>query len=92
MGRKKPRKRKRKGKRKRGRTYRKCFVFGKVGIVVIVCNKISECGGNECRVSRKFIKEGYDVVCVNPKYDRSVDEVVEEELKLRELIGSLKTG
>jgi len=62
----------------------KSFVYNNVGIVIIYCPRISDCP-HFCSTFRKYDKQGYDIICLNPKFYKpeDVDKILREELNKR---------
>lgn len=63
-----------------GRVRSKVFEGRK--FVVLVCPRISSCR-RSCATARRFEKEGYGVLCLNPKYfaEGNEEEALEEMLE-----------
>ena len=62
----------------------KSYVFKDKNIVIIFCPRISSCP-NFCSTFRKYDKQGYDIVCLNPNFYKpeDLDKILREELKRR---------
>jgi len=62
----------------------KTRVFKEHKLVLIFCPRISECR-SFCLTYRRYEKQNYDIVCLNPSYYRvgDTEKILAEELKKR---------
>jgi len=63
----------------------KVKVFEERGFVVVLCPRISRCRG-VCSTVRKYVREGYSILCLNTRYFREG----EEESALNDLMDSIR--
>ena len=63
----------------------KAKVFEDRGFVVVLCPRISKCRGI-CSTVRKYVREGYSILCLNTRYFREG----EEESALNGLMESIR--
>jgi len=70
-----------------GRKVRVVYEFKDIGVVVIFCRRICECQ-RSCVVYRNYVKQEYNVICLNPKFydEEEVNEILSKELeKIRKM-------
>jgi len=70
-----------------GRKVRVVYEFKDLGVVVIFCRRICECH-QSCVVYRNYVKQEYNVICLNPKFynEEEVNEILSKELeKIRKM-------
>jgi len=65
-----------------GRKVRVVYEFKDLGVVVIFCRRICECH-QFCVVYRNYVKQEYNVICLNPKFysEEEVNEILSKELE-----------
>jgi len=65
-----------------GGKVRVVYEFKDLSVVVIFCRKICECN-QSCSVYRRYVKQEYNVICLNPKFynKNKVNEILSGELE-----------